>query len=179
MLPLGRGRRWRQRGFTPSAAACVADADRRPSTGARQAGAAAVEFAFVFPLLFLLIYGVIVYSYVFVLQESIAYAAQKSAEAAVAVAPDAPGYDGLAREQAKIMAGRVLAWLPASQRERVLGDDNGKVEVTFVAVGDGDAVQVTLRFELTGLFPVLNLPLIGSVPPLPDRPLFAQAVARV
>lgn len=145
----------------------------------RQLGAAAVEFAFVFPLLFLLIYGVIVYSYVFVLQESIAYAAQKAAEAAVTVAPDAAGYDALAREQAKTMAGRVLSWLPAAQRERVLGDDNGKVEVLFIPVGDSDAVQVTLRFELRGLFPVLNLPLIGEVPPLPERPLFAQAVARV
>ena len=71
-------------------------------------GAAAVEFAFVFPVLFLLIYGVIVYSYIFMLQESINYAAQQAAEAAVAVEPDIAGYDALATARARMMASRVL-----------------------------------------------------------------------
>ena len=143
-----------------------------------QRGAAAVEFAFVFPVLFLLIYGVIVYSYVFVLQESINYAAQQAAEAAVAVEPDAAGYDALATARARAMASRVLNWLPQSQQARVLGETGDKVEVTFSNAADGDVVQVRLRFALPGLFPVLNLPIVGEVPRLPPQ-LIAQAVARV
>jgi len=143
-----------------------------------QRGAAAVEFAFVFPVLFLLIYGVIVYSYIFMLQESINYAAQQAAEAAVAVKPDAAGYDALATAQARAMAGRVLQWLPQSQQLRVLGEAGDKVEVTFSNAGDSDVVQVRMRFSLPGLFPVLNLPIVGEVPRLPLQ-LIAQAVARV
>ena len=143
-----------------------------------QSGAAAVEFAFVFPVLFLLIYGVIVYSYVFVLQESINYAAQQAAEAAVAVEPQSAGYDAAATAQARSMASRVLQWLPQSQQMRVLGEGGEKVEVTFGSAGDSDVVQVQLRFALPGLFPVMNLPIVGKVPYLPPQ-LIAQAVARV
>ena len=143
-----------------------------------QSGAAAVEFAFVFPVLFLLIYGVIVYSYIFVLQESINYAAQQAAEAAVAVEPQSAGYDAMATAQARSMASRVLQWLPQSQQMRVLGEGGEKVEVTFSSAGDSDVVQVQLRFALPGLFPVMNLPIVGEVPYLPPQ-LVAQAVARV
>lgn len=143
-----------------------------------QSGAAAVEFAFVFPVLFLLIYGVIVYSYVFVLQESINYAAQQAAEAAVAVEPQSAGYDATATAQARSMASRVLQWLPQSQQMRVLGEGGEKVEVSFSNAGDSDVVQVQLRFALPGLFPVMKLPIVGDVPYLP-RQLVAQAVARV
>lgn len=53
----------------------------------RERGASAVEFALVFPVLFLLVYAVIVYSYTYVLQQAITYTAQHLAEAAVAVNP--------------------------------------------------------------------------------------------
>lgn len=150
----------------------------RPCQPRGQRGAAAVEFAFVFPVLFLLIYGVIVYSYVFVLQESINFAAQQAAEAAVAVEPGVAGYDALATARARSMASRVLNWLPQSQQTRVLGETGDKVEVSFSNAGDSDVVQVRLRFSLPGLFPVLNLPIVGEVPRLPLQ-LIAQAVARV
>ncbi len=150
----------------------------RPNRPRAQLGAAAVEFAFVFPILFLLIYGVIVYSYIFVLQESINFAAQQAAEAAVAVEPTTPSYDALATTRARAMASRVLQWLPSSQQTRVLGETGDKVEVTFSNAGDSDVVQVRLRFSLPGLFPVLNLPIVGEVPRLPPQ-LVAQAVARV
>ena len=76
---------------------------RRP----RQLGGAAVEFAFVFPFLFFLMYGVLVYSYLFVLQESINFAAQEAAEAAVKVDESGANADTLrvrfARETAAQM----------------------------------------------------------------------------
>ncbi|MGH8458645.1 MAG: TadE/TadG family type IV pilus assembly protein, partial [Nevskiales bacterium] len=52
-----------------------------------ESGAAALEFAILLPLLLLLIYGLFVYSYMFVVQEAITFAAQEAAEAAVKVDP--------------------------------------------------------------------------------------------
>lgn len=54
-----------------------------------QGGAAAVEFAFVLPILLFLVYATVVYSYLFVVRESIEFAAHKGIEAAVAVDPGA------------------------------------------------------------------------------------------
>src|SRR5690606_27104241 len=101
----------------------------------RQAGAAVVEFAFVFPILFLLVYGVIVYAYVYVVQQSITYAAQEAAEAAVAVSPAQD--DPFAQQQAVVRASAVsvLSWLPASQRQRVLGAGGEKVDVSLCPKG--------------------------------------------
>lgn len=152
----------------------------------RQSGAAATEFAFVFPLLFLLIYGTVVYSYLFVLKESITYAAQAAAEAAVAVdlnqttANRQAAIIAVARQKAVL----TLNWLPQSQRQRVLGDDSGsKVTVNFGAadVAGLQTVNVALIFDVatgTPLFPVLNLPLVGEIPPLPDT-LAVNAVALI
>jgi hypothetical protein len=52
-----------------------------------QSGAAALEFAFILPLLLFLIYGMVIYAYVFIVQEAITFAAQEAAEAAVKVDP--------------------------------------------------------------------------------------------
>ncbi len=153
----------------------------------RQSGAAAVEFAFVFPILFMLMYGTVVYSYVFVLQQSLHYAVQEAAEAAVKVDPGAPGADSLRESNARAAATRALSWMPPSQRVRVVGDSGERVGVTLCGAGsancppDSDAITVTLNFDMfdpSPLFPVLNIFIVGSVPPLPER-LTASATARV
>lgn len=51
---------------------------------ARDAGSAAVEFALVFPLLFLVLYGIVTYSVVFVAQQNLTLAAEEGARAALA-----------------------------------------------------------------------------------------------
>jgi len=145
-----------------------------------QRGASAVEFAFVFPILFLLVYGVIVYSYVYVLQQSITYSAQQSAEAAVAVSPS-PGDTLNTRIEQRVRAVAVqsLGWLPPNQRTRVIGASGEKVQVAFETVDSTqNVVRVTLEFDLPGLFPALEFPLVGNIPPLPNR-LRAQAIARI
>ena len=145
-----------------------------------QRGASAVEFAFVFPVLFLLVYGVIVYSYVYVLQQSITYTAQQSAEAAVAVNPKpAADLNDCIKQRVRAVANASLNWLPAGQRTRVLGASGDKVQVEFETIdGSQSVVKVTLEFDMPGLFPALVLPLVGSVPPLPNL-LRAQALARI
>lgn len=156
--------------------------------GRRQSGAAAVEFALVFPLLFLLIYGMLVYSYLFVLQQSLVFAAQEAAEAVVQLDPET-GTDTQRTQRAQQMAVRILSWLPESQRSRVLGDNNGgAVSVTLCELGqvspcptDSSGVIVRLTFNVASpsyLFPVINFVGMGPVPPMPAT-LTAMAVARI
>ncbi|MDO9453981.1 MAG: pilus assembly protein [Stagnimonas sp.] len=145
-----------------------------------QRGASAVEFAFVFPILFLLVYGVIVYSYVYVLQQSITFNAQQFAEAAVAVNPT-PEADLAERIEARVnaVATQSLGWLPTRQRTRLTGANGSNKYTEIVSVAtDESVVKVTVEFTVTGLFPALDFPIVGKIPPLPDR-LRAQAVARI
>lgn len=152
------------------------------TTRAAQRGASAVEFAFVFPILFLLVYGVIVYSYVYVLQQAITYTAQQSAESAVSVNPvtdDQATLNANIERRVKAVAVASLQWLPANQRVRVLGATGEKVQVAFQTIDtDQSVVKVTLVFDMPGLFPALSFPVLGSIPPLPLQ-LRAQAVARI
>lgn len=151
------------------------------SSKARQHGASAVEFAFVFPILFLLVYGVIVYSYIYVLQQSITYSAQQAAESAVAVTPVADQDAAKLNIQRRVRAVALqsLRWLPEDQRARVTGATGEKVQVEFETIDtDQSVVKVTLEFEVPGLFPALSFPLVGNIPPLPNK-LRAQAIARI
>jgi len=147
----------------------------------RQGGASVVEFAFVFPILFMLIYGAIVYSYVFVINESIHYAAKTAAESAVRVDPQAADYETVVRNTARTTASQTLAWMPASQRARFANQEDDLFgTVTIDQVGGKPVVRVVLDFDVSqsspSIFPVISLPLVGDVPPLPAR-MQASAVA--
>lgn len=135
-----------------------------------QRGATAVEFALVFPVLFLLLYGIVVYAYVFLINESLTFVAQESAEAAVAVDPnDNDGYEAQVSARSRDTAQRLLAWLPGDQRERVLGTNGSKVAVVFSDDGAQRLVSIGLTFDLDGLFPSVSLLGLGEVPPIPDQ----------
>ncbi|WP_175721329.1 TadE/TadG family type IV pilus assembly protein [Burkholderia anthina] len=58
----------------------------RPRGGQRQHGATAVEFAIVFPLFFLVFYGIISFGMIFVIQQSLTYAASEGARAGLVYA---------------------------------------------------------------------------------------------
>lgn len=136
-----------------------------------ESGAAALEFAILLPLLLMMVYGIVVYSYMFIVQEAITFAAQEAAEAAVKVDPaqDPADYEAAVRAEVVAAATRVLEFLPAEQRERVLGSDGSKVLVTIgpSPSGIGGVVRVNLSFAFTGLFPQIPLPGVGSIPPMP------------
>lgn len=55
----------------------------RSRAGGRQRGAAAIEFALVFIIFFLVLYGIISYGVVFAIQHSLTHAANEGARAAV------------------------------------------------------------------------------------------------
>lgn len=147
-----------------------------------QRGATAIEFALVFPLLFILFYSMVVYSYLFVLQESITYAAQEAAAAAHRVNPVGnESFNSDVAAQVSTRLPQALAWLSTSQRTHLGINSPAVVEAscstqppseeqigTVVRVCDAtNVVTVTARFRVEGLFPKLSFPLIGSLPPMP------------
>lgn len=155
---------------------------------ARQSGAAAIEFAFLFPLLLFIVYATIVYGYVFFLQQTINLVAQESAKAAVAMPPyDSNGnpvdYTTVVSDyfDASKTSG-LLSALPTAQQSDVptptvsapvnLVDSSGKTI--------GRVITITVRFNnLTTVFPQIGLPGIGpALPPLPTT-LQARATVRV
>jgi len=141
----------------------------------RQSGATAIEFAILFPVLFLLTYGTVVYGYVFFLKQTVAYAAQQGAEAAVAVDPDSDDPESLRQERVVASINDTLGWLPAGQRARVKICNEGACPVA------DDTITVEVEFQLSTpgwLFPAVEMPGIGAVPPLPNV-LEAVAAARL
>ena len=161
------------------------------SPGLRQRGAAAVEFALVFPILFVVTYGAIIYSYIYVLRQSLTFAAQEAAQAAVSVQPGVTGYDDLVRQTAVNTALAAISWMPSNVRT-ALAVDTGDVTICRGPSGGacatllpGDvAVVVRLELPLEGrgdispLFATFTLPPFGRFPPLPNI-MAGQAVARL
>lgn len=123
--------------------------------GHRCGGAAAVEFALVFPLFFLLFYAIVAYGFVFALNQSLTLAAEEGARAAV---QDAPSMDDRTTN-ATNTANSVLNWLP-----------DGSFEVTATAancVADPAAACVTVvaTYDYAGHPIVPSLPMLGiSIP---------------
>lgn len=153
----------------------------------RQNGASAVEFALLFPVLFAMMYSAIVYSYAYVLRQSINFAAQEAAEAAVDVQPGIANYDDQVTTTAINTANSVISWMPNALRSSIA------TQVQFCADGaagatacsslgeDDDAVVVTVSLPMTGssqMFATISLPFVGTFPPLPAT-MSAQGVARV
>ncbi|MDR3415969.1 MAG: TadE/TadG family type IV pilus assembly protein [Nevskia sp.] len=145
-----------------------------------QSGAAAIEFAFVLPLLLAVTYGGVVYGYVFMLQQSIDFAAQQGAQAAVATVPSVNGTAAAQLTNATTAAKASLGWLPTDQFSRVNVSGGGPNCIPAGGAAPAGSVTVEVTFTLGGttpLFPVLDLPMgIGAIPPLPAT-LNACAVA--
>lgn len=155
-----------------------------PGPRSRQRGAAGIEFALAFPLIFVLFYAIVSYGLVMTLQQSLHESAKEGARAAVAVEPkafpngiDDPEYQARVTERARAAVGRTLSWLPDAWRTAVIGSTSGeKVGVRL----DGTTITVTLTYPYaeTPLLPTLTLPLFGKIPKVPDH-LVVQAVAEL
>ncbi len=139
-------------------------------------GASAIEFVFVFPLLFAIVYGTVAYGYVYFLQQRINFIAQEALRAAISVAPSSNNVDYVAAINAAVaqavasnfaLAGAVV---PAA--------------LTFSVppvnpLTNTLSILVTYNLTTPTLFPTLVLPLgIGSIPPLPAM-LQATAAGRL
>ncbi len=130
----------------------------------RQRGAYAVEFALVFPLLFILIYALLTFGLIMTAQQSLNFAAESGARAALV----APGADAvlagltpaereqvlhnrlLSRvEQARIQAGEQVSWL-----SDWVGADHVRVSATLV--GNDVHVDIVYDYAQAPLVPMLG-----------------------
>lgn len=128
---------------------------------ASQRGNAAIEFAIVFPVFFLVLYAIVTYSMVFLAQQSLTAAAAEGARAAL-VWQDAasPGAALTARAgQACSRASNVVGWLPvaATCTNTVSAAPTGCANNPAM-----DCIEVTLTYAyganpLVPLLPLLNL----------------------
>ncbi|BBA32518.1 uncharacterized protein sS8_0553 [Methylocaldum marinum] len=141
----------------------------------RQKGAAAIEFALVFPLFFILFYGIVAYSLVMTLDQSLTHAAAEGARAAVAVDPaafpgDAEAYKKKIEETACATVSGALAWL----------SNPPECKSEFQSDSATTTLLVTLKYPYASapLVPVLDFPLFGRIPDVPD-PFVAQATIRI
>ncbi len=153
----------------------------------QQQGASAIEFVMIFPVLFAVTYVIIIYSFLFMINQSLNFSAQQAAEAAVAVQPRAD-QDAYRSEIINLINATVLSnsqWLPTSTRNLITVDnpvfcsDGGGDTACPVAPNDS-AVVVRLRMTKDAsshLFATFTLPYLESFPPLPN--LTAEAVARL
>lgn len=153
----------------------------RPS---RQKGATALEFAILFPLLFALTHGAIIYSYVFVLHQALNFTAQEAAESAVDVQPGIAGYDAAVESVIDDTVDSLISWMPANIRSTIDPDvdfcSGGGAGLECPADG-GDAVVVTVALSLNPSIPIfarISLPFVGSFPPLPEQ-IGGRAVVRL
>lgn len=107
----------------------------------REKGIALIEFAFVLPVLLLIIAGILYYGFAFVLVSSAQDAARSAAEAAIAVDPLTSNYEAVRKNAVETSADSSLEWLT----------DLGALVSTMSSVGTCDggtdssiAVTVTI-----------------------------------
>jgi Flp pilus assembly protein TadG len=154
---------------------------KRKHPKAGQAGIAAIEFAFIFPMLFFMLYSIVVYSLLFVVYQSINFAAQEAARAAVALQPGSSSgtYQTTAQDVCQPPTGGTttngLSWITSSF---------GKIKCVASLGGSGTnatlTVTVTFTPASTGLFHAFDFRSfgLGTIPPLPTT-LVATAVGQV
>jgi Flp pilus assembly protein TadG len=144
---------------------------RKP--GRLQRGAAAIEFALVFLIFFVVFYGIVSYALVFVLSQGFSFAANEGARAAVAIdrtvfADEADYLDNGVEPRVKEIVVQTLSWLPAKAFEKAVGTDGANV---LVDTTDTGALRVTIRYpDYKGdpLIPILSFPGFGDVPNVPN-----------
>lgn len=132
---------------------------RRP---AKQAGGAAIEFAVVFPLFFMIFYAIVTYGLIMVAQQSITLAAEEGARAALRFAADNAARDTNA-QNAAIGTGSAAAWLADR-----LDFDGGLLESCPYSVGTSRCYRVTVTYpdyRTNPLVPLIIGPLMGVVVP--------------
>lgn len=142
----------------------------------RQRGAAMIEFALVFPIFFFIIYSLLGYGLLFMLEQNITLAAAEGARAAIAVDPDVAGYNASVQTRARQVVLERLDWLTDSQRDMV--SSNTTVQVVQDADGRNVA-HVTVKYPnyaTNPIIPAIRLPGFGTVPPYPAN---VQAEAKI
>lgn len=139
---------------------------RPPYLGGRECGAAAIEFALVFVLFFMIMYGIVAYGVVFAVKHSLTQAVNEGARASVKdVAGGLPARMALAQDT----AANAIAWLGARAPVPVVTSEPC-VNTSFVCV----KVALVYDYSTNPIIP----PLLGMGVVLPNR-LASQATVQL
>ncbi|MEW6344701.1 MAG: TadE/TadG family type IV pilus assembly protein [Pseudomonadota bacterium] len=123
-------------------------------------GTAAVEFAMVFPLFFVILYGIITYSVIFVAQQNLTLAAEEGARAALNYQTATSTANALAaRSSAACSTAKGLVASLISSATCVSSSNPCSYDGTM------DCIIVTLTYNYAGSPLVPNLPLTNFVLP--------------
>ena len=127
-----------------------------------QRGAAAVEFALVFPTLFMTVYAGVVYGYMYFMQQRINFAVQEGLRAAIS--SDPTGLTAAAYQTAVCTAAQTAATLTFTTGGHTL--PTGLTASCPTATSSSSfALQVT--DPVSGLFPTVTFPGLGTFPSVP------------
>lgn len=137
-------------------------AARRANGRGRQRGVAAIEFAIVFLLFFMLVWGILTYGFAFAAQQTLTLAAENGARAALHYQPAQTAAEALAARTAAAQnaTAKSLDWL---QKFNPLYDPQGAVTVQ----GQPCVYDAALIcFSVSVTYPYAQRPLIPSIPGL-------------
>ncbi|MFA5082011.1 MAG: TadE/TadG family type IV pilus assembly protein [Hydrogenophilaceae bacterium] len=138
----------------------------RHDSAHRQRGAAAVEFALVFVLFFMVMYGAIAYGVVFAIKHSMTQAASEGARAALQDVGDIAAREALAQTT----AANALSWLGANAPIPIVSIDCTPTTPAFTCL----KVAITYDYAANPIIP--PIPGLGIV--LPAN-LNAQAIVQI
>jgi Flp pilus assembly protein TadG len=128
----------------------------------RQGGTTAIEFALVFPVLFFLLYSTVIYSLVYYVKQSLNFAAQEAARAAVAIdLGSLSAGAGSTVDLTSFVTPTVTSIL------NPITPAMGTATASASASKTTSQVTVTVQFSPSTLFNTVSLPGIGAIPPLP------------
>ncbi|AFQ48333.1 TadE/TadG family type IV pilus assembly protein [Burkholderia cepacia] len=130
----------------------------------RQRGATAVEFAIIFPLFFVICYAIICFGMIFVIQQSLTFAASEGARASLNYAPDLTTRTAKAQATAQ----NVVGWLNISAPNVVVQAPACKYDATLYCL------QVTVSYSPQAW--VSTMPLMGTIL---TQPLTSTAVVQI
>nr|WP_175772370.1 TadE/TadG family type IV pilus assembly protein [Paraburkholderia phenazinium] len=126
----------------------------------RERGTAAVEFALVFPLFFVILYGIVTYSVIFVAQQNLTLAAEEGARAALNYQAATSTANALAaRSSAACTTAKGMVTSLISTATCVSSSSPCSYDATM------DCVIVTLSYNYAGKPLVPSLPLTNFVLP--------------
>jgi len=139
---------------------------RQRQTGGyrRQRGATAVEFAIIFPLFFVICYSIICFGMIFVIQQSLTFAASEGARAGLNYAPDL----STRTSKAQAAAQNVVGWLNISAPNVVVQAPPCKYDATLYCL----SVTVSYSPQVW----VKTMPFLGTIL---TQPLTSTAVVQI
>ncbi|MEY2837942.1 MAG: hypothetical protein RJB60_241 [Pseudomonadota bacterium] len=149
---------------------------RRKAAKAR--GAAAIEFAFIFPLFFAILYATVSYSLTLLLQMGLSNAAADGARTAIQLVDplqfNQTGFNEATKQRISQAVKASLGWLSKAQVAAIVAN----IKVTTSpdpgnGVGSLDGVRINVQvlwknYSSTPLIPSIDVPLVGKVPALPQ-----------